>query len=235
MGISKYSISNIEIVSNNIKIFKLISLEKKPDGEKFKPGQFVFIHILDQSGKSIDKRPYSIASAPGEQYLEFCIDMINGRFTSKLDQIKIGEVVGVEGSLGHLAYEGQERIGTISGGTGIAPMMSMMRDIAKRKNATAISFYSVKIKDRIIFRDEIERMNKTGRAKTVITITKDEENKKWKGERGRITKEMITKHAADAASRDWYICGPMEMIKTMKETLLQLGVDPKKIKMEGWG
>ena len=56
----------------------------------------------------------------------------------------------------------------------------------------------------------------------------------WSGECGRINGAMISKHLIDPKI-DWWMCGQMEMIKCMKEILIGLDVDMKKVKMEGWG
>ncbi|MGV8085634.1 MAG: ferredoxin--NADP reductase [Candidatus Bilamarchaeum sp.] len=235
MQIENYRLDSVETVAGNVKVFRFSPLNTKPNGEEFKPGQFVFIHYL-VDGKGVDKRPYSISSAPNEKYLEFCIDMINGRFTSKLDLLKVGDIVGVEGPSGHLCYDNQTKIGMIAGGTGIAPMMSMMREISKNPNGrNAMMFYSSKTEKQVLYRSELEGMGRKGAIKTVITLTREDENKTWNGEKGRICKEMIAKYATDVSERSWFICGPLAMIKTMKEALLELGADPKKLKMEGWG
>ena len=63
--VQRYRIASIDDSVPETRIFRL-----EPEGGRvpaFAPGQFVFLHILDKEGKSTDKRPYSIASAPGEQ------------------------------------------------------------------------------------------------------------------------------------------------------------------------
>ena len=194
-----------------------------------KPGQFVFLHILDEQGNSISKKPYSIASSPGSEYLEFFIKMVQGQVTGKLEQLKIGDEVGVEGPFGHFVYENQGNTVFVGAGTGIAPFIGMARHISKNKIAGEhILFYSVKTQKDLAYRKELESF---GNIKTVITLTQE----KWAGETGRISKEMLQKYIKHPENANWWICGPMEMVKLIREMVVQLGVDPKKIKMEGWG
>ena len=40
---------------------------------------------------------------------------------------------------------------------------------------------------------------------------------------------------AKAAQYTWWLCGPLKMIKSMKECLIGQGVDPEDVRMEGWG
>lgn len=203
----------------------------------FVPGQFVFLHLLDKDGKSIQKKPYSIASSPDAEHLEFCIKMINGAMTGPLGLLKVGAVIGVEGPFGQFTYTGQKNICLIACGTGIAPMISIMRHIAeKRLNGNFVLMYSTRTKDSILYKNEFDRLKKLNpNIKIVITLTREEHPENWDGEIGRINKEMIVKNIKNPKNNDWWICGSVETIKAMKFILSEIGVDMKKVKMEGWG
>ncbi len=202
----------------------------------YAPGQFAYLHILDESGKTVVKRPYSIASSPSAPYLEFCIKMVGGELTGKLERMGKGTVVGVEGPFGHFSYSGQPNAAFIAGGTGIAPFVSILRYIAEKKlEGCFILFYSARTSGSVVYGDELARLEKENpNIKVVITLTR-EEPLGWKGECGRINEGMIRKYAAKPADFDWWICGPMALTKAMKECLLGKGVDPKRLRMEGWG
>lgn len=214
-------------------IFRMEPVEGKM--LSFAPGHFVFLHILDQEGKTIVKRPYSIASLPDEPYLELCIKMIGGELTGRLEKMGEGSVVGIEGPFGHFLYEGQSNAAFVAGGTGIAPFISILRDIAKRKpKGRFMLFYSARTRKNIAYGEELARLERENPSiKVVITLTR-EEPEGWKGECGRIGEEMVCRYA-DPAEFDWWLCGPMPMIRAMKECLVKKGVEPKRIKIEGWG
>jgi len=234
MQIERYRIESIENPISDVKIFRLQS----EDGKvlRFLPGQFVFIHLLDAEGKSIIKRPYSIASSPSDPYLEFGIEMRSGDMTKRLDKLKAGEGVGVEGPFGKMALTQEKKAAFIAGGVGITPFMSMIRFICvKKAEGSFVLFYSVRSIDKILYKDELERLQKKNPAlKVVITITR-ETPPDWIGECGRISKEMIAKHLDKASETEWFLCGSPEMVKGVRSCLEGLGVDQKKIKMEGWG
>jgi predicted ferric reductase len=202
----------------------------------FIPGQFVFLHILDKEGKSMVKKPYSIASSPGSSSMEFCIKMIHGALTGPLEDLSAGSIVGIEGPLGHFTFSGRNRAGFIAGGTGIAPIMSMLRHITNNRiDGEFFFFYSAKNEDKIIYREELEQIARNNpNIKIVVTLTNGAANG-WSGERGRINSSMISRHMPAPSQFDWWICGPMEMIKAMRGCLEELGADPKRMKMEGWG
>lgn len=229
----KYSIEKIIPLCPDTKIFRLRPVSGSP--WQFLPGQFVFIHILDDAGNSVVKKPFSIASAPGEPCLEFCIKLIHGNFTGRLENLEEGAVVGIEKPAGHFSFGGEGRAGFIAGGTGIAPIISMLRVAARDKlEGKFCFFYSAKSADHILYRKELEELQKGNPAiKVVVTLTQEEGA--WSGERGRVDAAMISRHLPDAAKFSWWICGPTEMVKTMRQNLESLGADPKKMKMEGWG
>jgi len=232
-----------------IQRFRIASIDENPPGTRifrlepeegqvpeFLPGQFAFIHILDKSGKSADKRPYSIASAPGGRHMEFCIKMVKGRMTSKLELLKAGDALGVEGPLGRFTYTGQPAAAFIAGGSGIAPFMSMLRHIAAKKlKGKFVLFYSSRTKDGISYEKELKSLQQANPdIRVVITLTREVPDG-WAGECGRLNDGMIIKHTDDAKDFSWWVCGPMELINSMKACLAGMGVDPKKLELEGWG
>lgn len=229
----KYEIDRIDALSADTKVFRL-----RPLGGSvwsFIPGQFVFIHILDENENSVVKKPFSIASAPGGNFLEFCIKLIHGNFTGKLELLREGAVLGVEKPAGHFTFGGAEKAGFIAGGTGIAPIISILRHIADRQiKGEFVFFYSSKTAANMLYADELDELQRKNSAIRVVnTVTADPAG--WKGETGRIDSKMIGKYLPDAKSFSWWICGPTEMVKSMRQNLEALGADPKKMKMEGWG
>ena len=61
-NMARYRIATIDVPVPGTKILRLEPLEGSVPS--FLPGQWIFLHLLDERGASIDKRPYSIASAP---------------------------------------------------------------------------------------------------------------------------------------------------------------------------
>lgn len=233
--IIKYRISSIEVPVAGTKVLRMEPLDGRMLG--FVPGQWVFMHLLDKDGKSTEKRPYSIASAPSAPCLEFCIEIRGGAFTSRLDKVGTGTVVGIQGPQGRMTYNGEKKAAFIAGGTGISPVLSMLRHIAENGLAGEfVLFYSVRTRDKLLYKDELERLvRKNPRIKTVITLTRETPARGWMGECGRVGHEMILKHSGRPAEYDWWMCGPMEMVASMRTCLAGMGVDQKKIRLETWG
>lgn len=183
-------------------------------------------------------RAFSIASRPGIDTIELFISMIHGRFTSKLDTAKVGDIYYVSGPYGQFKFDPKKnrKVLFIAGGTGIAPFMSMLRHIKEKSlDIDAILMYSVRFPTEIIRKDELEDLASSIGLKIVVTVTRPQPNDNWNGETGHINEEMIKRHVADFAERDCYICGPLNFTKAMKEALSNLGIEGSKVKADVWG
>jgi ferredoxin-NADP reductase len=234
LAISRYRIASVLSPVPGVRIFRLEPVAGKVSS--YAPGQFMFLHILDDAGASVIKRPYSIASSPSAPYLEFAIDLVGGQMTSRLEKMKAGDVLGVEGPAGHMTFKGEAMAAFVAGGTGVSPFMSMLRHISESGlKGSFVLFYSARTRERVLYHDEMMELQRRNRGiKVVITLTR-EAPERWSGECGRISDAMIQKHLRKAGDYDWWVCGPPEMVKAMRVCLAALGADPKRMRMEGWG
>ncbi|MFH0885008.1 MAG: FAD-dependent oxidoreductase [Candidatus Micrarchaeota archaeon] len=234
MAIERYKIIKVDSSVQNVRIFRL----KPVSGAipQYLPGQFFFLHMLDDAGSSILKRPYSVASSPSMEYLEFAIDMVGGQMTSQLEKRQPGDILGAEGPAGHMTYKNEPKAAFVAGGTGISPFISMLRHISEKNiQGRFVLFYSTRTRDHILFSDELEALQKKHPGiKVVITLTRETPDG-WAGECGRVSHEMLSRHVQAAKEFRWFVCGPQGMVKAMRECLIALSVDPKKLRMEGWG
>jgi len=99
---------------------------------RFNAGEFAMIG-LEVEGKKI-LRAYSVASAPWEEHTEWLsVKVQDGELTSRLQHLKVGdEVVMMPKCTGTLRNEALKPGGTLwmlATGTGLAPFMSLIRDI----------------------------------------------------------------------------------------------------------
>jgi ferredoxin-NADP reductase len=56
---------------------------------------------------------------------------------------------------------------------------------------------------------------------------------RWRGDRGRITKERLAP-LLDTAAMLCFVCGPMAMVDEVPRMLVELGIDRKMIRIEEW-
>ncbi len=204
----------------------------------FVPGMFAMLEYRDHAtGESIS-RAFSIANPPPSNELEFLISLIHGRFTSKLDTAKAGDVYYVSAPYGQFKFDikSGSKFLFLAGGTGIAPFLSMLRMIDKNNiGIDCRMLYSVRYPEEIINKDELEEMQQRMGVKTVVTVTRAQEGGGWSGEKGHADSAMILRHVSDVRERSSYICGPPAFVKALKDALVSLGVDEKSIHAEMWG
>jgi CDP-4-dehydro-6-deoxyglucose reductase len=107
---------------------------------RFHPGQY--LDILLDGGR---RRSFSIASPPHDsELLELHVRRVaGGDFTQRLfDASPVGSLLRIEGPIGQFVYqEGQAPLLMIAGGTGFAPLKSMLRHVLERGIDRPIHFY----------------------------------------------------------------------------------------------
>ncbi len=220
----------------DVVLFRFESQDKSKMG--FEPGMFVMVAYVDPQTKEKTARAFSIASAPSQDFLEFYISMVHGKLTSKLENAKVGDAYYFTGPYGQFKFapNADKKVLFLAGGTGLAPFMSMLREIDLMSSGNDVSMlYSVKYPNEIIRKDELAELGKRINLNTVVTVTRPQQGDGWTGQTGHIDADMIKKCAPDFAERVPYVCGPLNFAKAMKEALLSLGIPEGKIKCDVWG
>jgi ferredoxin-NADP reductase len=219
-----------------------ISLELGDASFPFNAGQAVMVGL---NGSPL-RKPYSIASAPWEVtrtgVMQLLIQIDDSALDPHLERATPGTRVDVEGPFGTFglpAGDASEPLLFVAGGTGIAPLRSMLmerlsafaRATADRPAGQAISvIYSARSPNEFAFRSELDALEKAGRIAAHFTVTRDEGGA-WPGRRGRIDHALIEKALPSADAR-CLICGPPQMVSDAKDWLEKIGVPANRILTE---
>lgn len=193
------------------------------------------------------QRAYSMASCPdGLGTVSTMVKATPNGFMSKYltERLTVGEKVLISGPLGKFCFttETAQNVLLISAGSGITPLMSILRYIhSAQLSHKATLLYSNKTPESIIYHQELSRLQSESDKShiTVInTITRLEESEsEWSGEQGRIDQQKI-EYALQNMDKDSlavFICGPMLFGKSMKKLLILSGVSDDSIHMEAYG
>lgn len=191
---------------------------KQMEDFKVEAGQFLILRFLTKDFWW-QAHPFSLSQTPNNQGLRFTIKSA-GDFTAKILDLKTGAKVIIDGPFGTFTERANKKVLLIAGGIGITPIYSLLGQMVRhRKNV--ILFYSNQTKDDIVFQKEIEQLKRKYKFTAHYFLSRERnKNYLW----GRITKEKIKQLVKDVTGREIYLCGPIEMMSSLKKDLLDLGV-----------
>lgn len=203
----------------------------------YKAGQSASIGPAGQS----DRVPYSIASAPEETArdgrLEFLIKVHpDGRWGSGFDVPRRGKAIAVRGPAGQFVFPDdpdERRFLFIAGGTGIAPLRSMIRHaLCRRQPGRMRLLYSARTASDFSYRRELRALARARHIELRLTATR-EPAEGWRGGKGRITVSHLTP-LVDSPETLCFVCGPAAMVHDVPLFLQELGIDKRRIRIEEW-
>jgi len=204
-------------------------------GFAYRAGQAVMVGL---HGSPL-RKPYSIASAPSETSRTGSIELLvqvddSGGPDPHLELAAPGTQLDVEGPFGSFSLPSandEPAFLMVAGGTGIAPLRSMMIEALSRPVPPRISLvYSARSVDELAYRAELEALAAAGRIMLVMTVTRDDRTD-WSGRRGRIERSLLA--AVLPSAEAWcLICGPQAMIEDVRASVSSLGIAESRVGVE---
>lgn len=227
-------VTKIEDLTYDIKeVFLKFTESVKID---FKAGQYMQLH-----SKPYDKikegviRAYSISSPPYvKDGVEHMIRLVPGGICTTFvhQHLKQGDEVTLSGPYGdfYLRGEGCDELIFIAGGSGLAPIKSLVLDIIEKKIDKKMVFYfgAVSKKDLFYVQFFEDIAKKHTNFRYVPALSKPEETDNWKGETGLIT-DVLDRHVKDSFKSEAYLCGSPGMINACITVLNKKGFTDDKI------
>jgi cytochrome-b5 reductase len=221
---SAYKLTHIETDTHDTKTFRF-ELPANATLDML-PGDFLYVHTTI-NGKAI-KRPYTPSSLPGTTgYFDLTVKRYAAGVVSRyLHDQQIGDTALMSGpnTGGHWVDGMAKRVGFVAGGTGITPMISIIRWILTQKiDAELFLIFANKTAADIIFRQEWER-NVQDYSNFHCHHVLEQPPPGWRGSTGRITPELLRHHLPTPASdTSIFLCGPPPMVDFLESTLKDLG------------
>lgn len=210
----------------------------KPEGFSYQAGQTVDVTLVNPSQTDAEgnSRTFSLVSAPHESGISIATRMRDTAFKRVLKDLPEGSEILVDGPFGSFTlHENDARPAVfLSGGIGITPFHSMVKDAAERHLPhTLFLFYSNRTPKDAAFLSELQGLATSHAAfHLVATMTNIADDIQWEGERGYITKDMIERYVPQGISPIFYLAGPETMVTAMRELLHSMGVSKDDIRFE---
>jgi ferredoxin-NADP reductase len=204
-------------------------------------GQHVDIRLTAEDGYQA-QRSYSIASPPEDELLTLTVERVdNGEVSPYLvSDLRVGDQFELRGPIGGYfvwtaAMHGP--LWLIAGGSGIAPLMAMLRHRARRKvRAPALLLYSSRTLEDVIYREELDAMACRDPDLRVVNTLTRKQPEGWMGGRGRIDKVLLAETCFPPEQNPRiFVCGPTPLVENVSRFLVELGHDPLTIKTERFG
>src|SRR5215475_6487634 len=202
-------------------------------------GQHVDVRLTAPDGYSA-VRSYSIASAPSSDgRIEITIERLpNGEVSPYLtQQVMIGDELEVRGPIGRWFVWRPEQatpIQLVAGGSGIVPLMAMIRSHASADSTAPFRLlYSVREPRAIFYRDELRALSNQGDSVVITYAYTRVTPKEWPRPAGRIDAELIAVGTwAPSLRPTSYVCDPTSIVEHATDLLIAAGHDREKVKRE---
>ena len=209
----------------------------------FKAGQHVDIRLTAPDGYRA-QRSYSIGSAPeAPEAIELTIERLDDGEVSPFfhEVAAVGDEIELRGPLGgHFVWtvaDGGPLL-LIGGGSGVVPLMSMLRHrAAQAANVPTLLFYSARVWEEVIFRDELLAMHEAGNGfELAFSITREPVRRPLDFSR-RLDLPIIADllKRLPANPRFAYICGSNPFVESASQGLVDAGMPPTLIRTERYG
>jgi ferredoxin-NADP reductase len=209
----------------------------RPNGRfsAFRAGSYVTLH-LTIDGKQVD-RNYSLSSAPGDDGLvSITVKRVPGGLVSNYlaDTVREGSVLSLSAPTGKFVLPERvpDKLLLISAGSGITPVMSMLRTLLATKADTQISFvHFARSPHDVIFRDELTRIA-TRHDNVKLTLCVERADDSWDGAVGLFTPCLLEQVEPAFRTMETYLCGPGGFMKAVMQTLEGRQADLAKLHYE---
>jgi len=185
------------------------------------PGQFLEIRVNNNIQPFL-RRPISIHKINKDtNEIEF-IFQVKGEGTKILSEKKVGEKISILGPLGKgtFEFEKYKNIAIIGGGIGVFPLYELARQ-AGQKGINVTTYLGFRSKDFVILEDTFEQVSNK------LVITTDDGSYKENGFAINYLKNDCKKEKPDCI----YACGPMPMLRLVKDFALREGI-PAQVSLE---
>lgn len=216
--IIKGTVTSIEQATHDIRRIK-VKLAKPLE---FSPGQYATLQFTPDH-----IRPYSMAGLPGDEEMEFHIRKVHGgRVTEYIfGELKVGSNIRISGPLG-TAYLRRKHTGPmlcVGGGTGLAPVLSIVRGALAEGMTNPIHLYfGVRSQEDLYDVERLQAMaDQHPQLKVHVVVATGPVDGAWRS--GLVTDAI----ESDFKSLDgWraYLCGAPAMVEALSLIVAKLGI-----------
>jgi ferredoxin-NADP reductase len=211
-----------------------------PEWPGHRAGQHVDVRLTAEDGYQA-QRSYSIASAPETEAIELTVELVDDGEVSAyiVEDLLAGDSFEVRGPIGgHFSWSVADGgpLLLLAGGSGLVPMMSMLRHRAARgSDVPARLLVSVRSPEDRLYAAEIQALAPRDGLHVAFTYTRAAPPG-WSGWTRRVDAAMLAELGPEPSERPLiFVCGPTAFVEQAATLLVEAGHDPDSIHAERFG
>lgn len=207
---------------------------ERGDAFDFRAGQFAWLSLA-RSPFSLTEHPFSFSSAPAQRpRIAFTIKE-SGDFTRRIGAVPVGARAWIDGPHGAFTLAGRQAKALlfIAGGVGIAPIMSMLRQLSAERYLPPVRLiYGNRSEKQILYRSELDALPQ--HLDFAVRYVLSEPPADWAGLTGELTRDVLDACLTSFGEEDWliFVCGPGVMMTSVERSLIARGTPPGRIVTE---
>ncbi|KAI8074409.1 hypothetical protein BC940DRAFT_288167 [Gongronella butleri] len=224
----KFKLVEKIVISHNTAIYRF-ALPSKDVVLGLPIGQHISV-MAEINGKQISRSYTPTSSDEDRGHFDLLIKSYpTGNISKLFGELAIGDVMNIRGPKGNFNYTPNlvREIGMIAGGTGITPMLQIIRAVLRNpedKTKLTLLFANVNQEDILLKKELDDLAAKHANFEVKYVLNNPPEG--WTGGVGFVTKDMIQQSLpAPAQDIKILLCGPPPMITAMTQATNELGYD----------
>ncbi|KWX66932.1 ferredoxin--NADP reductase [Mycobacterium sp. NAZ190054] len=196
---------------------------------RYRAGQFLTLRV-NLDGRDL-RRCYSMSSSPAEEELRITVKRDPGGVVSNWinDTAAVGAELQAAPPEGKFVLRddvsGADPLIAFAGGSGITPIMSLIRTALAGSDRPVKLFYANRSRDAVIFAGPLARLAEQHGDRLVVEHHYDEDD-------GVVTSAAIASFIAGAGDADFYVCGPAPFMEAVENTLVGAGIPEARLHLE---
>ncbi|WP_250207911.1 hybrid-cluster NAD(P)-dependent oxidoreductase [Curvibacter sp. CHRR-16] len=219
----------------------------------YRPGQFITLDVPAGQGGSVVQRSYTLSSSPSRpQRVSITVKRVAGGPVSNWlhDYLQPGMQIGVTGPAGDFSCMADsatslpagmqtcagQRYLLISGGSGITPVMSMLRTMVDMAvDADIVFVHAARTPADLIFHKELTLLaHQHPRLRLLLVCESRGAHTEWSGYVGRLSRSLLEQQVPDLLQRQVFTCGPAGFMQAVRASLLDAGLPEKQYQQESF-
>jgi ring-1,2-phenylacetyl-CoA epoxidase subunit PaaE len=234
-------VASVDPITEDSTLVTFAVPEALRDEFRFEPGQHVTVRT-DLGGENV-RRNYSICAPATRAQLRIAVKHIPGGAFSGFvaNQLKAGDVLELMTPTGRFGTPldplAQKHYVGLAAGSGITPVLSILETVLEIETESRFTLiYGNHTKESMMFRHDLARLESryVDRLEILHVLSGDALHPPEL--RGRIDAEKLdhwlTSRLRPETVDEWFLCGPLGMSTTARETLINRGVDDERIHLE---